>query len=95
MPQCNQCHIRRVVYIKHAFRSCFRCLSVSHMYDIYLTSMLLEQAIRLVCVIGVQITMADFHEKGLAYVKTFDQLIALDAWDDINPLAKKPADSTT
>ena len=46
--------------------------------------MLLEQAIRLVRVIGVQTTMADFHEKGFAYVKMFDPQIALDAWDDIN-----------
>lgn len=46
--------------------------------------MLVEQAIRLVRVIGVQATMADFHEKGFAYVKMLDSQIALDAWDEIN-----------
>ena len=84
MPQCKRSHVRRVAYIKHAFRSCFRCVSVSQLYNIYLISILLEQAIRLVRVIGVQTTMADFHEKGFAYVKMFDPQIALDAWDDIN-----------
>lgn len=54
------------------------------MYDIYLISMLLEQAIRLIRVIEVRTTMPGFHEKGFAYVKMFVQHIALDAWDDVN-----------
>ena len=28
--------------------------------------------------------MADFHEKGFAYVQIFDPQIALDAWDDVD-----------
>ena len=54
------------------------------MSDLYLISTLLEQAIRLVRVIGVGTTMADFHEKGFAYVEMFDPQIALDGRDDIN-----------